>query len=210
MKKSCQILTIVMAIFIISIPNAYAMPTIQIVMDQTTFSYGEKLFYVFEVNEITGDFAIIHIRDEFGKGSSAIPIEISELKTQITSPYPFEKEVFPVGKYYIDVEYSGAKDTVEFDLIDLGKIVIPFWVKQIAYSWITGEISGGVLIDAIQKTVEKDVIDIPGNIDKNNINEIHIPDWVKIIAVWWLEEKISDEDFARALQHLIKVDTITI
>ncbi len=192
------------------VPNASATPSIQILLEQSTFSYGEKLVYTIEVSEVTGELAIIHIRDEAGKGSSAIPIEISELKTEIPSPYPFEKQVFPEGKYFIDLQYSGAEYTAEFNLIDSGNIVISFQTKQIAYGWVNNEISGGILIDAIQKTVEKDAINIPYTIDRENLEKIYIPDWVKIIAIWWLEEKISDGTFANAFQHLIDEKIITV
>ncbi len=200
----------IFTIGLIVVPNASAAPSVQILMDQSTFSYGEKLVYTIEVSEVTGELAIIHIRDESGKGSSAIPIEISELKTEIPSPYPFEKEVFPEGKYFIDLQYSGAEYTAEFNLIDSGNIVIPFQTKQIAYGWVNNEISGGILIDAIQKTVEKDAINIPYTIDRENLEKIYIPDWVKIVAIWWLEEKISDGTFANAFQHLIDEKIITV
>jgi len=200
----------ILAICLITIPNASAAPTIQILMDQTTFIYGEKLVYTIEVSEVTGEPAIIHIRDESGKGSSAIPIEISELKTEIPSPYPFEKQVFPEGKYFIDLQYSGAEYTAEFNLVDSGNIVIPFQTKQIAYGWVNNEVSGGILIDAIQKTVEKDAINIPYIIDRQYLEKIYIPDWVKIITTWWLEEKISDGTFANAFQHLIDEKIITV
>ena len=209
MKTGFLILGI-LAICLITIPNASATPTIQILMDQTTFIYGEKLVYTIEVSEVTGESAIIHIRDESGKGSSAIPIEISELKTEIPSPYPFEKQVFPEGKYFIDLQYSGAEYTAEFNLVDSGNIVIPFQTKQIAYGWVNNEVSGGILIDAIQKTVEKDAINIPYIIDRQYLEKIYIPDWVKIITTWWLEEKISDGTFANAFQHLIDEKIITV
>ena len=44
-----------------------------------------------------------------GKGSSAIPIEITELQNPIPSLISFEAEIFPLGKYFIDVQYSGAE-----------------------------------------------------------------------------------------------------
>ena len=192
------------------LPNVLAAPSAQILLDQTTFSYGEKLVYTIEVSEVTGELAIIHIRDESGKGSSAIPIEILELKTEIPSPYPFEKQVFPEGKYFIDLQYSGAEYTVEFNLIDSGNIVIPFQTKQIAYNWVNNEVSGEILIDIIQKTVEKDTINIPYIIDREHPEKIYIPDWVKIITIWWLEEKVSDGTFANAFQYLIDEKIITV
>ena len=208
MKNGFLILGIVaIGIFFAS---ASAAPTIQILMNQTTFSYGEKLVYTIEVSEVTGDLAIIHIRDDSGKGSSAIPIEISKLKTEIPSPYPFEKQVFQEGKYFIDLQYSGVEYTAEFNLTDSGNIVIPYYTKEIAGSWINNEISGGILIDAIQKTVEKDAINIPKIIDKENIDKIYIPEWVKIITTWWLDEKISDGTFANSFQYLIDNKIITV
>lgn len=202
MKTVFLSLGIFTALFII-FPNALAVPSIQILLDQTTFSYGEKLVYTIEVNEITGDLAIIHIRDETGKGSSAIPIEISQLKTEVPSPFPFEKQIFPEGKYFIDLQYSGAKYTAEFNLIDSGNIVIPYYIKEIAIGWINNDISGGIFMDAIQKTVETKIINFPYPIDKESIDKIFIPEWVKTITVWWLDEKISDETFANSFQYLI-------
>lgn len=208
MKTILLILGIFAGIMIL--PNVSAEPSAQIIMEQTTFSYGQKLVYTIEVSEITGDLAIIHIRDESGKGSSAIPIEISQLKTEIPSPFPFEKQVFPEGKYFIDLQYSGAEYTAEFNLIDSGNIVIPHFAKQIAASWINNEVGGGIFIDAIQKTVETDAINIPYTIDREHLEKIQIPEWVKIITVWWLEEKISDETFANAFQNLIDRKIITV
>ncbi len=204
------LIIVIFAIGLIVVPNASAAPSVQILMDQSTFSYGDKLVYTIEVSEVTGELAIIHIRDEAGKGSSAIPIEILELKTEVPSSYPFEKQVFPEGKYFIDIQYSGVEYTAEFNLIDSGNIVISFQTKQIAYGWVNNEISGGILIDAIQKTVEKDAINIPYTIDRENLEKIYIPDWIKIIATWWLEEKISDGTFANAFQHLIDKKIITV
>jgi hypothetical protein len=197
-------------ILFIVFPNASAVPSIQILLDQTTFSYGEKLVYTIDVSEITGDLAIIHIRDDTGKGSSAIPIEISKLKTEVPSPFPFEKQVFPEGRYFIDLQYSGAEYTTEFNLIDSGDIVIPYYTKDIAIGWINNEISGGILMDAIQKTVETDIINFPYLIDKENLDKVFIPEWVKTITIWWLDEKISDETLANAFQYFIDKKIISI
>jgi len=204
------LITGIFVLSILAIQSASASPSAQIVMEKTTYSYGEKLVYSIEVSEITGDLAIIHIRDESGKGSSAIPIPISQLKTDIPSPYPFEKQIFPEGKYFIDLEYSGATSTAEFMLVDLGNIVIPFQTKQIAYNWINNQVSSGILIDSIQKSVEKDAINIPYEINQQNIGGVYIPEWVKSITTWWLEEKISDETFANAFQYLIDNKIIVI
>ncbi len=119
MKTRIVILPIILAISFAFLPAAYAVPSINIIMEKTTYSYCERLFYIIEVSEITGESAIIHIRDESGKGSSAIPIEITNLQNPIPALFPFEKNSgFALGKYFIDVEYSGAEFTAEFNLID--------------------------------------------------------------------------------------------
>ena len=124
--------------------------------------------------------------------------------------YPFEKEVFPTGKYFIDVEYSGGIDTIEFELIDSGNIVIPFWIKQVTYYWISGQIDDVTYADSIEFLIENEIIVIPETQAETPTENKQIPDWIKFNALWWLEEKISDTEFALAVQHLIKVGIIVI
>ena len=178
-------------------------------MEKTTYSYCEKLFYTIEVSEITGDNAIIHIRDEAGKGSSAIPIQIIGNETPVPSLIAFEKEIFPLGKYFIDVEYSGSEFTAEFDLIDSDNICIPAVINQFLIEWLNGNLSDGYLIDAIQKYVDIKLIDIPFEINDENIHEIDIPDWVKNIGYWWVQGVISDKDFAQVISYLIDENIIS-
>lgn len=203
-------ITILVILSGILLPNVYAAPTVEILMDKTTFRYCEKLFYTIQVSEVTGDPAVIHIRDNAGKGSSAIPMPISNLQNPIPSVIPFEAEIFPAGKYFIDVEYSGAKDTAEFDLIDSGNVCIPMMMKQVAFSWIEDKMSDGFFIDAINKFVDKDIISIPDKINEKNLEEIRIPEWVKNTVAWWLQDKISDAEFSQAFQYLINKEIITI
>jgi len=112
MKVRNAILPIILAIsFAVFLPDVHAEPSVTIIMEKTTYSYCEKLFYIIQVSEITGEPAIIHIRDETGKGSSAIPIPITNLQNPVPSLIAFEEEIFPLGKYFIDVEYSGSEIT---------------------------------------------------------------------------------------------------
>lgn len=209
--KTGWYLPIILVIFSgILLPSVYAAPTVEILMDKTTFKYCEKLFYTIQVSEITGDPAIIHIRDQAGKSSSAIPIPISNLQTPIPSVIPFEAEIFPTGKYFIDVEYTGAKNTAEFDLIDSGNVCIPITMKQVAFSWVGDKMSDGFFIDAINKFVDKDIINIPDKINEKNLEDIHIPIWIKNTVAWWLEDKISDNEFSQAIQYLIDKEIIAI
>ncbi len=210
-KKSCLLhLTIVLIFSILITPNAFAAPNVTIQLEKDIYSYGEKLFYTIEVSEVTGELATIHIRDEQGKDSSGIPIPISELKTPVPSMFPFESEIFPVGKYFIEVEYSGATASAEFELIDAGNIVIPFWIKQVAYFWVSGQISDETFADAIEFLIQNEIIVVPDTQTESTAENIQIPTWIRTNAVWWLEEKITDTDFALGIQHLIKVGIIVV
>lgn len=193
-----------------TLPNVYAIPSVEIVMEKTTYNYCEKLFYTIKVSEITGDPVILHITDQTGKTSSAIPIPISNLETPIPSVMPFEAEIFPPGRYFLDVEYSGGEDTISFDLLDSENVCISTVMKQFAFSWLNNQISDGFFIDAINKFVDKKVINIPDNFSEKSLQDIHIPIWVKNTVAWWLDDKISDGEAANAIQYLINKEIIVI
>ncbi len=179
-------------------------------MEKTTYSYCERLFYTIEVSEITGEPAIIHIRDESGKGSSAIPIEIASLKNPIPSPFAFEKEVFQLGKYFVDVEYAGSKITAEFNVIDSDNICIPEVIRQFVIEWLNDKMPDGYLVDAFQKYIDVSLIDIPFEITDENIREIYIPNWAKSSAYWWIQGMISDNEFSQMMSYLVDEDIISI
>ena len=209
MKVRNVILPIILTISLIFLPTAYAEPSVTITMEKTTYSYCEKLFYTIEVSEITGEPAIIHIRDETGKGSSAIPIPITNLQNPVPSLIAFEKEIFPIGKYFVDVEYSGANFTAEFNLIDSDNICIPGLIKQFMIEWLNDKMSDGYLMDAFQKYVDVQLIDIPFEINDETILEIDIPDWVKNVGYWWVQGIISDKDLAQVISYLIDENIIS-
>jgi len=192
-----------------SFPTIFAEPSVSITMEKSTYRYCERLFYTIGVSEVTGDAAIIHIRDESGKGSSAIPIEIANLQNPVPSLLAFEKEVFPLGKYFLDVEYSGSKFTAEFDLVDSDNICIPEVIKQFLIEWLNDKLPDGYLIDAFQKYVDVKLINVPFEINEENISEIDIPDWMKNIAYWWIQGFISDNDFAQTVNYLIEKNIIS-
>ncbi|MCH7648904.1 MAG: hypothetical protein IIA83_09885 [Thaumarchaeota archaeon] len=211
MRVKNAILPIVLVLSLaVFLPDIHAEPSVTIIMEKTTYSYCEKLFYIIEVSEITGEPAIIHIRDEAGKGSSAIPIPITNLQNPVPALVAFDKERFSLGRYFIDVEYANVGATVEFNLIDSNKVCLPEIIKQIIPDWLTGSTPDGVLLDALQKFVDKEIIDIPFEINGNNIFEIDMPDWVKNIGYWWISEAISDEDFAQVISYLIDENIISL
>ncbi len=209
MRVRNAVLPIILAITFVFLPAAHAEPPVTIIMEKTTYSYCERLFYIIEVSEITGEPAIIHIRDETGKGSSAISIPITNLQNSVPSLLAFEKEIFPLGKYFIDVEYADEKVTAEFNLIDSDNKCIPESVRQFLIEWLNDKISDGYLMDAFQKYVDTELIDIPFEIDDENIHEIDVPDWVKNIGFWWVQGIISDKDFAQVISYLIDESIIS-
>ena len=195
---------------IVTIPQVQAEPTISIVMEQTTYKYCEKLFYTIEVSEVTGDPAIIHISDDSGTGSSAIPIAITELQNPIPSLIPFDAEIFPLGKYTIDVQYSGATTFTEFELVESDSICIPELIKPIMANWLSGNISDGFLLDAIQKYVDVKLINVPFEINEDNVYDVIIPTWVKNLGYWWIEGAVSDDDFSNAMNNMLERNIIKL
>ena len=209
MELKIIILSLILATSFASFPTISAEPSVTIVMEKTTYSYCEKLFYIIEVSEITGEPAIIHIRDESGKGSSAIPIQITNLKNPIPSLFAFEKEIFPLGKYFVDVEYAGSKFTAEFNLIDSNNICIPEAIKQFMIEWLNDKMPDGYLMDAFQRHVDPKLIHIPFEINEKNILDIDIPDWVKNVAYWWVQGGVSDKEFTQMINYLIDENIIS-
>ena len=191
------------------VASANAEPTVTIIMEKTTYTYCEKLVYSIEVSEITGEHAIIHIRDGAGGKSSAIPIPIEKLSNPIPSLHAFEKDIFPLGKYFIDVEYLGIQTTAEFTLIDSNNMCISEAMQPVVVRWINGEFTDGMLISGFQNIVDKKLIDIPFEFTEKNIDSLHIPEWVKSVGKGWVMGIVSDEMFVKNLQYLIDEKIIT-
>ena len=183
--------------------STYAEPSVVIIMEKTTYTYCEKLVYSIEVSEITGDLAIIHIRDGAGGSSSAIPIPIEKLLNPIPSLHAFEKEIFPLGQYFIDVQYLGIQTSAEFNLIDSDNMCISEAMQPVVVKWINGEFTDGMLVSGFQNIVDKKLIDIPFEFTEKNINSLHIPEWVKSVGKGWVMGIISDQMFVQNLQYLI-------
>ncbi len=184
----------------------YAAPTVSIYTEKGIYSYGDFLTFTIEVSEITEDLAILHIIDESGKSSSAIPIPIIELKTVVPSPFPFESEVYPLGTYTLEIQYSDSTDTTEFELIDSGKFLLPIGTKQVAVAWIEGDISDTFFMKFLIRE-NPTLFSTEQNSEPENVK---IPHWVKAITGWWIDEKISDKEFVTALEYLIKVGIIVV
>ena len=183
--------------------SVFAEPQVSIIMEKTTYTYCERLTYSIEVSEVTGEPAIIHIRDGSGGKSSAIPIPIEKLSNPIPSLHAFEKDIFPLGKYFIDVQYLGLQTTAEFNLIDSDNMCISEAMQPVVVKWINGEFTDGMLISGFQNIVDKKLIEIPFELTEKNIDKLNIPEWVKSIGKGWVMGTISDQMFVNNLKYLI-------
>ncbi len=197
---------VMFSLMISSTSVVYAAPTVSIYTEKEIYSYGDFLTFTIEVSEITEDLAILHIIDETGKSSSAIPIPITELKTVVPSPFPFESEVYPLGTYTLEIQYLDSTDTTEFELIDSGKFLLPIGTKQVAVAWIEEDISDTFFMKFLIKQ-NPTLFSTEQNSEPENVK---IPHWVKATTGWWIDEKISDKEFATALEYLIKVGIIVV
>ncbi|HEY7367997.1 MAG TPA: hypothetical protein VH562_06000 [Nitrosopumilaceae archaeon] len=208
--KSILSAILIISVIVCTIPNAYANPSISIQTDKEIYSYGDFLSFTIQVSELTGESAILHIIDESGQSSSAIPVPITELNTVVPSPYPFESAVYPQGKYTLNIEYSGSSDSTEFELIDSGKIMIPFWVRDFSKYWYNDEISDKEFAQGIEFLINENIIVVSQSTSQGTVTEVKIPNWIKTSTGWWLEEKISDGEFAKSIEYLIKAGIIIL
>ena len=140
-----HIIAIVMTIALIPltlIPTALA-ESLAVSTDQAIYEYGDRLTIIINVEAVSGQPAIVFIRDDAGITSQPIPVPITDIQTVLPSPFAFDRETYPVGTYHIDVAYSDLEATTQFNLVDTDVVTAPIWIKQIAYHWIEGDISSG-------------------------------------------------------------------
>jgi len=198
------------SMMISSISVVYATPTVSIYTEKEIYGYGDFLTFTIQVSEITGESAILYIIDESGKKSSAIPIPITELKTEVPSPFPFESNVYPLGMYTLEIQYSGNSSMTEFELIDSGNIVIPLWIREIAKYWYNGAITDVEFSNGIGFLIKEGIIIVPETQNKEISDEVKIPEWVKATTGWWIDRQISDMEFAKGIEFLIKKGIIIV
>jgi len=198
------------SMMISSISVVYATPTVSIYTEKEIYSYGEFLTFTIQVSEITGESAILYIIDESGKKSSAIPIPITELKTEVPSPFPFESNVYPLGMYTLEIQYSGNSSMTEFELIDSGNIVIPLWIRELAKYWYNGAITDVEFSNGIGFLIKEGIIVVPETQTQKTSDEVKIPEWFKDSIGWWIDRQISDVEFAQGIEFLIKEGIIVV
>ena len=198
------------SMMISSVSYVYATSTVSIYTEKEIYSYGDFLTFTIEVSEITGESAILHIIDESGGKSSAIPIPVTELKTKVPSPFPFESNVYPLGMYTLEIQYSGSSNMTEFVLIDSGNVVIPSWIRELAKYWHNGAISDVEFAQGIEFLIKERIIVIPQIQNQETSNEVKIPEWFKASTGWWIDRQISDVEFAQGIEFLIKEGIIIV
>jgi hypothetical protein len=200
----------IFSMMISSISVVYATSTVSIYTEKEIYSYGDFLTFTIQVSEITGESASLYIIDESGKKSSAIPIPITELKTEVPSPFPFESNVYPLGMYTLEIQYSGSSSMTEFELIDSGNIVIPLWIREFAKYWHNGAITDVEFSNGIGFLIKEGIIVVPETQNQKTSDEVIIPEWVKASAGWWIDRQISDMEFAKGIEFLIKKGIIIV
>ena len=188
---------LVLLLVIVSAQTANAQ-SVSVQTSKAIYHYGDYLSVTISVSSVSGKNAIMRIIDSEGIKSSAIPIQITKQNTTITTPVPFNAEIFREGKYQIQVEYDGTKTSALFQLVDAGNIVLPFGSNVIIPQWLDGAISDTMFFKFL---VEKNTINLPQGQALKEKTEI--PDWYKTNGKWWTEQKISDSEFVKGLQYLV-------
>lgn len=200
MKALFLILILVVAPFL----QASSAQSISI-QTKPTYHYGDYLSVTISVAKVTAKTATLRIVDSEGVKSSAIPVEIKNLNTTITTPIPLNSELFREGKYQIQLEYDGAQSSAPFEIIDIGNIVMPFGSNIIVPQWSEGVISDSMFFKFL---VNRNTIKLP---DGQKLGDkVAIPDWYKINGKWWSDKKISDAEFIKGLQYLVSQNLVQI
>ncbi len=190
--------------------QTFAAPSVSIETSQDIYHYGDSFSITINVSEVTGDFATTYIIDPSQKKSDFLTFPISQKTSSFPSNFPFDATIWKTGAYMLEVEYSGAKSSVEFSIVDTGEIKLPFWIKDLAKMWITEQfVTDKDFARAIEYLIQKEIIKIPYT-EPEGETIASIPDWVKKNAEWWITEKISDTEFTLSLQYLIQKGIITV
>jgi hypothetical protein len=170
---------------------------------KSTYHYGDTLAITIIVEEITEPFATMYISDSDGKTSSPINVPLNQLRTTPPAPAPFDRTVFPEGTYTIDVEYAGLTATASFDLVDVGTLVVPNWIKEVAFLWVSGEIPSANYVDVLGSLVDEGLLVADGGTMPS------LPAWLAAPTIWWLGDLITDETYVTMLQYLADRGIVT-
>ena len=203
-----SVVSIIFIVLLVGSQYSFAVPQLS-ASTKPVYEYGDFLTVMFQVSELTGDPIILHIVDQSGKASSSIPIQISKLNSTITAPIPFYKTNYSPGTYTINAEYSGAKTSISFDLVDSDRIAIPTQYKILIKSWLQGTSDNRNFADMIRELIHFDIIKVSGY-QSQTAHTIQVPAWFKNDVKWWSDDSISDNEFGLAIQYLIKAGIMSV
>lgn len=195
------LMLVITGILIIGFQYSSAIPSIEMSTSKSVYEYGDLLSITFHVSELTGKQITFYIIDSSGKTSKPINWPIDNLNSTITAPVPFDKTRFKPGTYHITAEYSGVNATTSFDLVDSGRIAIPFEIKITLQTWQQGTPTDKEYEQIIQDIIHSGVINIP---DYNNQTSVHIPKWFNNNLVLWSKDSITDNELGIAIQYLVQ------
>jgi hypothetical protein len=190
---------------LLGIPYATGAEPLQVSTSKQTYHYGDYLSVIIEVSDTTAGNAVMYIIDSGGVKSSAIQIKISQKTTTLTAPNSFDPMLFKEGKYKIEIDYNGAKSFAEFELVDIGNVVMPFGSTAVVSQWSDGKISDYIFLKFL---ADKNLVSLPAG---QSLGEnAKIPSWYKTNAKWWSEKEITDEEFVKGIQYLLSKKIITV
>lgn len=203
-----------MIIFVIIIfigeVNVVSAITLSIQTDKSEYQYNDLLSFIIQVSDVTGKPLTLHIRDESGKNSAPIILQIVNSTTTITARESFDPIVYKPGVYHLDVEYSGAKASTSFEIVGTDMIVIPSWVKNLGKWWSQGLVTDKDFVRGIEYLIKEKIIIMPESGRQDSSSIAKIPTWIKTNAGWWADNRISDSEFALGIQHLIRNGIIIV
>lgn len=177
--------------------TAYAEP-LTISLDSEVYNYGDRLVMTIWVEDVVGSDATIFIRDSSGESGSPIPISILDNYTEMPPSLPLERNLFAEGLYRVDIIYGNLNATTTFRVVDIGNVVVPFWIKQVAYSWLSGEIPDHVYVDALKNLLDLGILH-SGTGDA----DAFVPAWIMPATAWWLQELVDDDAYVLMMQYMI-------
>jgi hypothetical protein len=201
---------IIFTIIFISEVNSASAISLSIQTDKSEYQYRDLLSFVIQVSDVTGEPLTLHIRDESGKNSSPIMLQINNSTTTITARESFDPTVYKQGIYFLDAEYSGVKASTSFKIVSTETIVIPSWVKNLGKWWSQELVTDKDFARGIEYLIKEKIIVIPQSKSHDSSGTTKIPAWIKTNAGWWAENRISDSDFASGIQYLIKNGIIVV
>jgi len=179
-------------------------PDVEIILSSPTYNYGDKLDYKIIVSEVTGEDAVIFITDTIGNKSQLLSIPILEEESRVIAPFAFDSVIWKKGTYGLELQYSGGTSMSEF-IIKGGTIGIPYWIKDLAKIWTSGQTADKEFGKSLQFLIDENILynSKPGQ-------ELIIPEWFKITTAWWANNQVSDTIYGNSIQFLIDERIIVI